>query len=59
MTTVDLQSRQALGNLVDVVLFLALDALAQWQLFDIFCGIMLVASAYFIHHIRGCVSHQC
>ena len=46
---------QALGNLVDVVLFLGLDVLSQWQLFDIFCAIMLVASAFFIRHIRGCV----
>ena len=41
---------------MDVVLFLALDSLAVWQLFDIFAAIMLVAAFYFVYHISQCVA---
>ncbi len=44
---------QALGNLVDVVLFLALANLQTWILFYLFTGIMLVATIYYCFHIHG------
>ena len=44
---------QALGNLIDVILFIALASIPTWLLFDVFAAFLLLVTLWYCVHVHN------